>query len=113
MRMIDADEFKKLLLKERDAIPKLIFDRYDFGVGRRNHEGDLIRAGIRTALRCMERTPTIKADPVRHGRWVIQRYYGGMRKGMVARVVCSECFDPNEETNYCPNCGAKMDGGAE
>lgn len=70
MRPIDADEFKKLLLKERDSIPKLIFDRYDFGVGRRNHDGDLIRAGIRKALRCMEQTPTIEVEPVKHGRWI-------------------------------------------
>lgn len=67
MRPIDADEFKKLLLKERDAIPKLIFDRYDFGVGRKNHNGDLIRAGIRKALRCMEQTPTIEAE---HMKWI-------------------------------------------
>ena len=44
------------------------------------------------------------------GRWVLQRYYGGVRKGMVARIICSECGYPNEKTNFCPNCGAKMDG---
>ena len=27
--------------------------------------------------------PTVDAVPVVHGRWVLQRYYGGMRKGMV------------------------------
>ena len=55
-----------------------------------------------------EDAPTVDAVEVVHGRWVLQRYYGGMRKGMVARVICSECGYPNEETNYCPNCGAKM-----
>lgn len=57
--------------------------------------------------------PTVDAVPVVHGRWVLQRYYGGMRKGMVSRIICSECGYPNEKTNYCPHCGAKTDGGNE
>lgn len=44
------------------------------------------------------------------GRWTLQRYYGGLRKGMVARIICSECGYPNEKTNFCPNCGADMRG---
>ena len=42
--------------------------------------------------------PTIEAEPVKHGRWE----FGGF---------CSECGISNEElrTDYCPNCGAKMD----
>ena len=40
--------------------------------------------------------------PVRHGRWL-------HRKNGVA--YCSECEvdTVEDETNYCPNCGAKMD----
>lgn len=34
----------------------------------------------------------------KHGEWIIQD----------GKVVCSECFEPNLETNYCPNCGARM-----
>lgn len=34
----------------------------------------------------------------KHGEWIIQD----------GKVVCSECFEPNFETNYCPNCGADM-----
>ena len=43
--------------------------------------------------------------PVVHGRWV----FGGD-----GCVVCSECNEEesnNNHRNYCPNCGAKMDGG--
>jgi len=55
-------------------------------------------------------------DAVKHGRWVDH---------MVRDWRCSECgkrvprsvhFDGycyNDKLNYCPNCGAKMDGGAE
>lgn len=48
--------------------------------------------------------PTIEAEPVRHGRWV------DAHKGLSA-CKCTICGSVREtETNYCPNCGAKMDG---
>lgn len=47
--------------------------------------------------------PTI--DPVRHGRWI--DLHGG-------KVYCTECGEQFEwRTNYCPECGAKMDGGVD
>ena len=52
--------------------------------------------------------PTVEAEPTKHGRWV--NIYGW--------VHCSVCHQepPNEsniESDYCPNCGARMDGGEE
>ena len=78
-----------------------------------NKSGYEFLHGIATAITEIEDAVTVDAVEVVHGRWVLQRYYGGMRKGMVARIICSECGYPNEKTNYCPNCGAKMDGGNE
>jgi rRNA maturation protein Nop10 len=63
--------------------------------------------------------PTIDAEPVRHGKWII-------RDNPVTgwyRVTCSECgedvtanapcigFFPNAKVlwNYCPECGCRMD----
>ena len=47
------------------------------------------------------RTPTADVAPVRHGRW--KRY--GKNLG-----ECSECGEiVSVRSNYCPNCGAKMD----
>lgn len=57
--------------------------------------------------------PAADVEPVRHGRWI--KYAG--------KLVCSECnrYPPmkdesggwrtHHEWPYCPNCGAKMDGG--
>ena len=50
---------------------------------------------------------------VRHGRWLYNYYptvwYG---HGEPPEWVCSECEERAYNTyDYCPNCGAKMDGG--
>ena len=67
------------------------------------------------ALREIENAPTIEAEPVRHGRWIAH--------DVIENMKCSECgeeyrmpFDFNANVypyNFCPNCGAKMDGGAD
>lgn len=63
--------------------------------------------------------PTIEAEPVRHGKWIIRDNPG---TGWY-RITCSECgedvtatapcigFFPNAKViwNYCPECGARMD----
>lgn len=50
----------------------------------------------------IDEMPTI--DPVKHGEWV-------SKNGWVSCSVCG--LEPPNETNetsdYCPNCGAKMD----
>lgn len=63
--------------------------------------------------------PTIEAEPVRHGRWV-ECDYKHLEHGMIetepkAGLCCSYCrtaFQKKKMTykQYCPNCGARMDG---
>ena len=56
-------------------------------------------------LEIIEKQPTIEAEPVRHGKWL---------SSPTGWIYCSVCHrEPPGETNqrseYCPNCGAKMD----
>lgn len=70
--------------------------------------------------------PTIEAEPVRHGRWIAMSDADGVY------WACSECgediprishYNPQfdlfprlesiDKTNYCPNCGAKMERRAD
>ena len=58
----------------------------------------------------IDTTPTVDAVEVVHGRWV-ERY--------PLFLECSKCgtgyvrYEFIEKANYCPNCGAKMDGGTD
>lgn len=58
---------------------------------------------------------TIEAEPVRHGRWVMTLYATTSKRNRVIsnkKFACSECGYSNgrKQSNYCPNCGCKMDG---
>lgn len=62
----------------------------------------------------IDEAPTIAAEPVRHGKWIehVDDRWGA------SHYSCSECGKPplKEErtnrrclSNFCPNCGARMD----
>ena len=63
------------------------------------------------AIELLNEQPTVDAVPVVHGRWE-------KRTDVVGFVRCSNCRDCNiyddwadgKKWNYCPTCGAKMDG---
>lgn len=55
--------------------------------------------------------PAADVAPVVHGRWISKNPHG-----YEWTFVCSNCdyvdgYPFNDRHNYCPNCGAKMDGG--
>ena len=86
MRAIDADKLRQDVLDWEDC-PNGFSDTYD-------------KARIIDEINYQ---PTLDVEPVRHGKWI---YTGFME------VKCSDCgnvFHELEDTNYCPNCGAKMD----
>ncbi len=85
MRLIDADE--------------LSFDRLTDSICQGQAEDVVAEA------------PTIEAEPVRRGKWLLENI-GKPNE----HCVCSECgtqVDSDEAWHYCPNCGAKMEGGEE
>ena len=57
-------------------------------------------------------SPIIDAEPVRHGRWET-KVYTIESDGWITEYseeVCSECGEEQIGiSDYCPNCGAKMD----
>ena len=66
-----------------------------------------IIAGFRKAIVQVEHTPTIEAEPVKHGEWIKDYKF----------LICSNCeseidvmfsLGVENSKNYCPHCGAKM-----
>ncbi len=116
MRLIDADELKRKILFERDKIPSSIPGAsYEFGIEKPNHHGNSMRGGIRKALRCMEQCKTIDAVEVVHGYWDDSgRYRFASGKKAIRCNICGCALSESEyrlfNWNYCPVCGAKMDG---
>ena len=89
MRLIDADATIELLRS----------------LGSRDYRRE--KGTIADAMKMLSHsayTPTIEAEPVRHGRW---------EECQVPHILwCSECdwgTGAFVKLNYCPNCGAKMD----
>lgn len=83
-----------------------------------DHDERITKSGaVADMIYLINNTPTIEAEPVRHGYWIGLEgdgYAGGFPVYDVWE--CSSCKDEwnGEETPcYCPNCGAKMDGGVE
>ena len=65
------------------------------------------------ALKEINHFPTADVVPVVHGRW-IDAYPNIEPNPMFMYGICSECgFEQgiSKYLKYCPNCGAKMDGG--
>lgn len=54
----------------------------------------------------IEDAPAVDAAPVVHGEWIELHEENGHEVG-----TCSHCRHVRIVDNYCPNCGALMDGG--
>lgn len=82
---------------ERDRLLKVLEGNF-YGIG-----------GADVMRQLIEMQPAVDVSPVRHGRWIY---------GEDIDIQCSVCgADALTEgdyrqtrSNYCPNCGARMDG---
>ena len=88
---------------DRDYVLKLL------GVFNDRVHGDYhFMNGIETAKEIVEDAPSADVTPVVHGKWINTRpivEYKGF-----CQVKCSICESIEPYGNYCPNCGARMDG---
>lgn len=96
----------ELIDKKRTEAKVFLIAR--FFIDRSDCEIELVKAVIHRCCEEIDKQPTIEAEPVRHGRWV---HHNG---GYSDHFECTACGDDIVLTGkwrFCPNCGAKMDGG--
>lgn len=88
MRLIDADKLK--------AYKCSICD---------NRERCKDREQVCSEIAEIDEQPTIEAEPVKHGRWIL---YG--RIDNYKEFICSACLEivTSNKLKFCPSCGAKM-----
>lgn len=95
-RLIDADK----LMKELEKVESEVLSPADI----------VWNNAVNLCIKTAKSQPTVDAAPVVHGEWRLDLYtakYGNPYR-------CSECKEEYGDTyNYCPNCGAKMDGGKD
>lgn len=83
-----------------------------------NIPADTVVGDLKTAI------PAADVEPVRHGRWEecdwvdVDEHGFGTRRTFKAGLRCSQCACVFKKEllwkrNWCPNCGAKMEGGAD
>lgn len=97
---------------DKEAFKKSVEERYckPCKAEGKDHNGCWCRAcWVDDMLDEVECFQPSDVAPVVHGRWVTH-YRSGTP---VAEGYVSTCCDMwnNRKSNYCPNCGAKMDGG--
>lgn len=89
MRLIDADHVIEKLVK--------------YGWLKMTLEDSAEMVAVQSAI---DDEQTVDAQPVVHARWLYE-YKSGFKP--YNGVVCNHCDCWNERrTDYCPNCGAKM-----
>lgn len=97
-------------------------DRAALGIGlctRDVFENKGYADGWNAAVKILKEAPAVDVQKIKHGKWIKDNdsfqpddYYC-----VYFDYTCSECGkivnDRYKLPNYCPNCGAKMDGGAK
>ena len=108
---------------EREALLAELEDEIDFVSPFYNAEqNQYFTMGLRCAYRDAQRFPAADMVEVRRGKWIETQEPLGWRDVDCAECsVCHESWIMDEDSSiddyeciwhYCPNCGAKMDGGS-
>ena len=111
-RLIDVNDFMAKLKERHENIMQ------DPEVSKHMKWCEAVHYGATTEI--IEKMPTIEATPVVHGRWEkcwqekSRHYFRCSNCQMAYMDGVSGAIAPeygSRAWRYCPNCGAKMDGG--
>lgn len=62
-------------------------------------------------MQYIETEPAADVVEVKHGHWIEHEWAEESEGLLISNFECSQCHDWERKTSdYCPNCGSKMDG---
>ena len=97
-KYIELEALKNRFAKRLVWLKKDIHDEYSLGL----HDG------CEYDTKLIDEIPAADVAPVVHGRWIASH------DEFCACSICKYPFYVGwNQANYCPNCGAKMDGGVD
>ena len=112
----------KMATEKRLIDANALLELVQFRLPIDNHNAEVISGCVDITRRLIQNAPTVDAVEVVHGRWV-DEFEG---KYANPKYICSNCtlqalkkekmdvlgnwHTEQALTDYCPNCGAKMDG---
>lgn len=95
-------------LISREALIEMLKEKLNRRYNAQFTAGD----AIARVLHRVKKLPAVDAEPVRHGQWL----QSVKSWAWPHDIVCSMCgaeYNFYQPPRYCPDCGAKMDGGQE
>lgn len=98
----------------RDAIASLSIERFELSNAYR-----LYVEALDNVDKKVVKIPAADVELVRHGRWIefpeVLAIDDTLENGYIGCSVCKDVWNmrdnDTERYDYCPNCGARMDGG--
>lgn len=103
-------------IRKDEAINLLEHNDKVFHYADRDKE-NIVNDTINTLCRVLIEMKSEDVQPVKRGRWIKQESF--WNKNTVKCSLCGNYLDMNgvnggrSDANYCPNCGARMDGNKE
>lgn len=94
-----------------DLIDRRQFAVYSGTVPEGMDAGSYI-AGASAVFEAIGNAEAVDAVPVVHGRWIPRKgkWFAYFQCSVCGEKISYPSADGKALTNYCPNCGAKMDG---
>ena len=96
---------------DADVLHIKMEDLYEHHIEMRNFSAN---GAVADCLDLLDETPTADVVEVKHGEWFLldECSNEGVYCSVCHKKVYKKCYANQKlKSKYCPNCGAKMDGG--
>ena len=95
---------------EREAVLAYMSEVKAACISNFEDEASAVIAGMIGEIKDDE-IPAADVEPVKHGHWIYENFY--THCSVCGKMAIYDKYGQEVESDYCPRCGAKMDGGEQ